>query len=167
MRPEKQLLLDEINHNIDQSQAMVFASYQKLDPNLAYALRARIGKSGGVFEIVRKRILMKAAEKKGIALPSGLEGHIAVVFAKDPVEVMKAIYQFKTENEDVLTVLGGRFEGQILTSNDVEQISKLPSRDVMRAQLLGVLEAPLSETLAVVEALLTSVMHCLDNKSKI
>ncbi len=94
-----------------------------------------------------------------------LQGHIAVVFAnEDPVQTTKAIFQFCQENEEVLEVIGGRFEGAICSAQDVEQISKLPSKDEMRAQFLGTLEAPLAQTLAVMDALLTSVMHCLENK---
>ena len=71
-----------------------------------------------------------------------------------------------SENEKVLEVLAGRYEGSMCSAEDVEQISKLPSRDEMRAQLLSAFEAPLAQVLAVTEALLTSVMHCLENKSQ-
>jgi large subunit ribosomal protein L10 len=47
---------------------------------------------------------------------------------------------------------------------DVEIMSQLPSKDVMRAQFLGLLEAPMAQTLAVMEALISSVVYCLDNK---
>ena len=53
-----------------------------------------------------------------------------------------------------------------IQASDVERLSKLPSKDEMRAQFLSVLEAPMSQTLAVMEALLTSVPYCLDNKCK-
>ena len=49
---------------------------------------------------------------------------------------------------------------------DVESLSKLPGKDEMRAQLLAYLEAPMAQTLAVMDALLTSVVYCLENKSK-
>ena len=48
---------------------------------------------------------------------------------------------------------------------DLEIISQLPTKDVMRSQLLGLFEAPMSQTLAVMEALLCSVPHCLENKA--
>lgn len=168
MRSEKQLLLDEIKDKIDQSTAMVLTKYQRLNPNLAADFRVRIGNSGGTFEVVRKRILIKAAEAAGIQIDKAmLDGHVAVVFAlEDPIELTKALYQFAKENEDVFHVLGGRFEGSLCSAKDVEMISTLPSKDEMRAQLLGLLEAPLSQTLSCMEALLTSVMHCLENKSQ-
>lgn len=166
MRAEKQFLLDEIQDKIANAKAIVLASYKKLEPNAAAAFRSNLAKTGGSLEVVRKRILMKAAEAAGITLDkSVLQGHIAVFFADaDPVQTTKSIFKFSSENEDVLKVLCGRFEGAICTAEDVEQISKLPSKDEMRAQLLSVFEAPMSQTLAVFEALLTSVIYCIDNK---
>ncbi len=167
MRPEKQLLLNEIKDKIAGSKAIVIASYKRLEPNAASMFRTNLAKTGGGLEVVKKRVLIKAAQDAGVALdPAQLQGHIAVVFAnEDPVQTTKAVFQFCKENEEVLAVLGGRFEGAICSAQDVEQISKLPSKDEMRAQFLGTLEAPLSQTLSVIEALLTSVMHCLENKS--
>ena len=167
MRPEKQLLLDEIKDKIAGSKAIVLTSYKRLEPNAAAAFRINLAKTGGSLEVVKKRVLMKAAQVAGIALdPALLQGHIAVVFAnEDPIQTTKTVFQFCKENEEVLEVIGGRFEGAICTASDVAQISKLPSKDEMRSQLLGTFEAPLSQTLAVIEALLTSVMYCLDNKS--
>ena len=168
MRAEKQLLLDEIKEKIDQSKAMVLASYQKLSPNTTAGFRDSLRKIGGGLEVVRKRVLIKAAEASGVQLdPDILEGHIAVIFAdEDPVATTKLIFAFSKENEDTLKVLGGRLEGQLCTGADIEMISMLPGKDEMRAQFLGLLEAPMSQTLAVVEALLSSVMHCLENKAQ-
>ncbi len=168
MRAEKQLLLDDIKDQMAESKAIVFASYKRLEPNASASFRNNLAKSGGSMEVVKKRVLVKAAQSAGVEIdPALLQGHIAVFFAhQDPIQTTKAIYQFSKENDQVLEVVGGRFEGIIYSAKDVEQISKLPSKDEMRAQFLSTLEAPLSQTLAVVEALLTSVMHCLDNKTK-
>lgn len=168
MRPEKQLLLDDIKDRMAVSKAMVVTRYRKLQPNTVASFRAQLAKTGGSLAVVKKRVLLKAAESSGIALNADeLEGHIAIIFlAEDPFAMTKTIYQFSNENDKILEVIGGRFEGALCSATDVEMISKLPSKDEMRAQLLSTLEAPLSQTLAVVDALLTSVMHCLENKSK-
>ncbi|MBS3903700.1 MAG: 50S ribosomal protein L10 [Simkania sp.] len=168
MRAEKQLLLDEIQEKLEHSKALVLTSYQKLEPNTAANLRDALRKQGGGLEVVRKRILAKAAAASGFALDLDiLQGHIAVFFIdEDPVTVTKTIFDFSKEHVDTLTVLGGRFEGRFCSATDVEQISKLPTKDEMRAQFLGLLEAPMSQTLATFEALLSSVMHCLENKSQ-
>jgi large subunit ribosomal protein L10 len=154
MRPEKQLLLDEIKQKIDQSTALVLTRYQKMNPNQASDFRMRLAKAGGNFAVVRKRILLKAAATSGVTLDlNALEGHIGVVFAmQDPIPVTKGIYDFAKENEEMLEVLGGRFEGKECSAKDFELISKLPTQDGMRAQLLGLFEAPMALTLSVMEA---------------
>ncbi|MBI2743493.1 MAG: 50S ribosomal protein L10 [Chlamydiales bacterium] len=168
MRPEKQLLLDEIKQKIDSSKAFVLTKYSRLSPNVSAHFRQSLGKSGGSFEVVRKRILIKAAQAAGISLDGEtLKGHIGVVFADaDVVQTTKAFYEFSKENAEVFQVLGGQFEGKIVSAKDVEQISKLPSQLEMRAQFLATLEAPLGQTLAVMQALLTSVIYCVENKSQ-
>ncbi len=167
MRPEKNLLLKEIREKIDGSKAIVLAGYTKMSPNMAADFRSNIAKTGGSFEIVKKRILIKAAEQAGFSLDrDNLQGHIGVIFAEeDPVQTTKYVYGFAKDNESILNVLGGRFEGVLCSAKDVELISKLPSQNEMRSQLLGLFEAPMSQTLAVVEALLCSVVFCLENKA--
>jgi large subunit ribosomal protein L10 len=168
MRKEKQLLLDEIKGQIDQANALVLTRYQKMDPNLASTFRMMLMQAGGSFEVVRKRVLVKAAASAGVMLDlSALQGHIGVIFSSgDPISVTKGVYQFAKENEEVLEVLGGRFEGKLFSAADVKQIADLPSKDEMRAMFLGLLEAPMAQTLSTMEALISSVIYCLDNKSQ-
>jgi large subunit ribosomal protein L10 len=169
MRPEKTLLLNEIREKLDSSQAFVYTCYKKLSPNKAADFRFNVAKSGGTFEVVKKRIFVKAAEQSGLTIDrTDLQGHIGVIFAQqDPVLTTKVVYEFRKENDGMMEVLGGSFEGKLCSSQDVELISKLPAKDEMRAQLLGTFEAPMSQTLAVVEAILCSVLHCLENKAQL
>ncbi len=168
MRKEKQLLLDEIQDKIGDAEALVWTSYQSLKPDLSADFRMQLLKAGGGFAVVKKRVLLKAAEAKGLALDEKtLGGHIGVAFAyEDPITMTKVVFDFAKENKDTLTVLGGQFEGRLCSPEDVKAISQLPSQDEMRAQFIGLLEAPMSQTLSVMEALLTSIMHCLENKSQ-
>jgi large subunit ribosomal protein L10 len=168
MRPEKQFLLDEIEGQLKAVSSFVILRYQSLNANMANDFRREVAKSGGNLEVVRKRILWKAAQAAGISLDlEALDGHIGLVFSgKDPIETTKVVFKFKKNAENTLEVLGGRFDGMLYSGADVEALSQLPSKEEMRAQFLGVLEAPMAHMLAVQEALLTSVVYCLDNKSK-
>lgn len=166
MRHEKQLLLDEVRDQISIADSFVIMRYVSLSANRANEFRGEIAKVGGNVEVVRKRILLKAAEAVGIQLNlADLPGHIGLVFTgKDPIEATKLVFEFGKGKE--IEVLGGRFEGKLYQATDVEKLSKLPSKNEMRAQFLSVLEAPMAQTLAVMDALLTSVVYCLDNKCK-
>ena len=68
MRDEKKLLLDEIKQKIDSSSAMIITRYDRLPPNLSWDFRDQLTKSGSLFEVVRKRIFLKAAEMSGIKM---------------------------------------------------------------------------------------------------
>lgn len=168
MRPEKELLKNEVKDKFARYGSFVLMHYLGFSANAANAFRREIKSSGGEVEIVRKRILIKAAEDIGLQLNEfPLDGHIGLIFlGKDPIETAKIVFKFTKNREKTMAVLGGQFDGKLYGSKDVERLSNLPGKNEMRAQLLSVLEAPLSHTLSVISALLTSVPYCLDNKIK-
>lgn len=166
MRAEKQLLLDEINDLIDHSKAMIVTKYEKFPPQLTWSFGEILGKNNCVLKVLKKRILYKAAHAKNISFnPKTFPGHIAVVFINgDALQATKAIVNFKKENEDLIQIMTGQIEGKACSLSEIMTLAELPSRDELRAQFLGLLEAPMAQTLSVMESLLTSVIYCLENK---
>ncbi|NGX39297.1 MAG: 50S ribosomal protein L10 [Chlamydiae bacterium] len=168
MRQEKQLLLDEINDKIEGSSSFVLTRYQGLNPDLSSDFRLSLAESGSTYAAVKKRILVKAIEAKGIQLDKEqLAGHIGVAFASsEPISMAKVLFAFAKENKDTLEIIGGHFDGRFCSASEMKTISELPSKDEMRAEFLGLLEAPMSQTLSVMDALLTSILFCLENKKE-
>lgn len=168
MRQEKQLLLDEIKGQIDANPTFVIMSYSGLNADTTTSFRNAVVGMGGSVEMVKKRVLIKAALEAGIELDlAALPGHISLVFTgEDSIQVTKAVYQLRKDTNKAVEVLGGRFDGELYSSEDVEKLSELPSKDQMRAQLLSVFEAPMSQTVAVMDTILCSVLYCLENKAK-
>jgi len=168
MRAEKQLLLDEVKEQIEQRESFVIMRYFGLDANTTADFRRQIAEMGGDIEVVKKRILVKAAHEAGMELDlEALPGHIGLVFAgTDAVQTTKAVFKLRKDTNKAVEVLGGRLDGQLYNAEDVEKLSKLPGRDEMRAQLLGLFEAPMSQTVAVMQSALCSVLYCLENKAK-
>lgn len=167
MRSEKQLLLDDIQDRINSSEMTLAFSYQNMNANLNSDFRDAIALSGGSIYTIKKRVLIKAAGDAGLKINlKDLEGHIALLFS-DPdhaISSTKALYKFLGENKETVNVLCGRFQGQLCHASDFEKISKLPTQNEMRSELLSIFEAPMAQTMSVMEALLTSIMHCLENK---
>lgn len=166
MRQEKHLLLDQIKDHLD-ANAYFILSNKGLDANSEAELRTEVMKSGGRLLTLKKSMLIKAAKEAGVTIEKQqLTGHITVLsVGENVVEAIKTLFKFKEEKENMLDVLIGQFEGAMCTPQDIEQISKLPSKDEMRSQLLGVLEAVQASTLGTMEAILTSVLYCLENKN--
>ncbi|MBU6383413.1 MAG: 50S ribosomal protein L10 [Verrucomicrobia bacterium] len=169
MRKEKTLLLDEIQEKIDGAKAMIIASFDKLEPNTSWAFRNLLGQSGTQFEVVKKRVFMKAAEKSGVKVDDALlKGHIGVVFIQqdDAMAPAKAMFKFSEENGNLLQVICGQIEGKIMPGSELEELSKLPGIDEMRATLLGLFTSPMSQTLAVIEAALAGPLSIIEKKSE-
>lgn len=168
MRPEKQFLVDEIKGYLDQFDSFVIMRYLGLTANALGDFRCKIAELGGDIEMVRKRLLVKAASEAGFELEiESLPGHIGLVFAnKDAVQTAKAVFELSKNSGNAIEVLGGRIDGQFYSADKVEAFSKLPGKDEMRGQLLGVFEAPMSHTVAAMDALLCGILFCLENRAK-
>ncbi len=166
MRVEKELLLQDIKNKIEGYQSFIVTKYFKLSATDATDFRNKVHEVGGEYEVVSKRVFLKAANQCGIDLKKdNLEGHIGVVFAsEEAVETAKIICAFSKEKNNVVSILAGHIDGQLCDATKVEFLSKLPSKDEMRAQVIGLFEAPMAQTLSTFEAILTGVLYCMDNK---
>lgn len=168
MRSDKHLLLDEVTESIQKFDHFFVMRYQSLAANVANRFRNEVAKRGGDVHILRKRLLLKAAEAMGYDINGiSLDGHVGLVFAAgDPVDIVKALIQFGKENNDAISLVGAHVDKQILSAEQIVTLSNLPSKPEMQAQLLATFEAPMAQTLSVMEALISSVVYCLDNKVK-
>lgn len=168
MREEKQLLLDEIKEKIEESSGFVALNYQNFKSARARLFRDKMTEIGGEFEVVRKRVFIKAAESIGLRFDiEKLQGHVGIIFAHgDATPVIKGVVKFGEDNDKAVTVLGGHIEGVVCSAEDVEAIAKLPGIREMRAQIVGLLEAPMAQTVQAFQAILTGVLYCLEEKGK-
>ncbi|MGR3951966.1 MAG: 50S ribosomal protein L10 [Chlamydia sp.] len=167
MKREKELLLDEIQGQIAKSGSFIITQYDKMTANSANAFRRELQKVGGSFEVVRKRVFLRAAARAGFVFSlKEMQGHIGIVLASaDPIETTKTVLKYGSEEDVSFALLGGYVEGQIVSSQDMKKLALLPSKDQMRSEILGLFEAPMAQTLAVMDALLTSVLHCMNNRA--
>ncbi len=169
MRDEKQLLLNEIKEKIDSSTAMIVARYAKLPANGSWQLRSRLAEAGSLFEVVRKRVFLKAAEMSGLKFDdSEMTGHIGVVFVNQPdaLASAKALMKFSSENADSLEVVCGQIEGKMVPGAEVVMLSKLPGLNEMRAEFLALLVSPMSHTLSVLDAAMSGPLSVIEQKSQ-
>ena len=122
---------------------MVVTRYKQIAPNDSWSLRENLAKNDSIFEVVKKRVFLKALKEAGINVKDHkLEGHIGVLFTKeDSVGPTKAVFEYSKANGDTLEVVFGHVDGQYCSAEDVKALSKLPSKDEMRAQLLSTFEA--------------------------
>ncbi len=168
MRPEKRLLLEEIKEKIEGAQSLIVTKYQGISATGMRTFRDKLSELEGDFEVVRKRVFLKAASEAGLSIKEeDLDGHVGVVFSKqDLLAIAKMLVKYEEENENAIKILAGLFDGEVCSGEDVEALAKLPSRDQLRAMIVGLLAMPMSQVVGTVNAVLTSVPYCLDAKEK-
>jgi large subunit ribosomal protein L10 len=168
MREEKQFLLDEIKEKIDNSKGFIIASYKGLTANKVRQFRDIVSEAEGEFEVVRKRVFLKALEKSGIPFKGEkMEGHVGVIFAKkDAAALTKVAVKYSDDNEKALAVLGGKIEEDVYSGEEMLAISSLPGLQDLRAAFLGTIEAPMRDMVSIFGAHLTGLLYCIEEKAK-
>lgn len=146
MRPEKQNLTKEYLTRLNASPFFIVVDYKGLTVTHLTELRRRLSKAGAEVHIVKNSIFRLAAKEAGVAdLNGALAGQVAVVTGqKDISAAAKVVKTFGSELEK-LKVHFGYLNNQRLEQASILTLADLPSIEVLRAQLLGVLNAPASK----------------------
>jgi large subunit ribosomal protein L10 len=144
-RDQKEAAVAEIAANIKESQAVFAVDYRGISVPQASELRSRLRDADARFAVVKNTLTERAADAAGAeALKELLEGPTALTFVKgDAAAAAKALRDYARETE-LLPFKGGIMDGNPLTAEDIGNIAKLPSRDVLYAQLVNIVAYPVS-----------------------
>ena len=100
------------------------------------------------------------------ALADALKGPSAIIIEKgDAIATIKAIFEFAKSHENI-KVNAGYLDGKVLSDKELKAISTLPSREVLIAQLLGTLQAPMVNLVSVLQAPMRDLVGVLDQVAK-
>ena len=163
MRAEKQQMVAAVSAMLKDRPAILI-SYQGLTANVFNEFRGKLTAIGGECHVVPNTLVKKAAEKLGLENLAGVElsGDTALVSGScDAVQIAKLVREFAKAKEQV-KVKYGVLDGSLLTPADVDALADLPSREVLLAQLLGLLQAPGSQLVRVLNAKVASIVYVLD-----
>ena len=157
-RPEKVAMASEIDERIAGALYMILADYDGMDMPMTTEFKDSLRQNGANFNVVKNRMLKRAMDTDITDL---LKGQTAMIYGDgDVVEVAKVIRKFTASNQKPV-VKGGFVEGKAVSANDVVALAKLPSKDVLRAQLLGVLQAPSRNLASVLNQKVASLVYVL------
>ncbi len=134
------------------SGAVVVTHYLGLTVAEMTDLRARLRKEGAQIKVVKNRLAQKALNgSAGAAGEALFKGPVAIAFGPDPVSAAKVVTQYAKDN-DKFSVVGGLMGEQVLSQDAVKALATLPSLDQIRAQLIGLLQAPATKVAGVLQA---------------
>ncbi|MCL1920702.1 MAG: 50S ribosomal protein L10 [Kiritimatiellaeota bacterium] len=162
MRIEKISILNEVIDRVKASDFCFVLNYGGLKVGQFTALRQLLAKHQSRVMVVKNTYLAKVAKEMGWDdLSAILTGPTAVITGTgDVAEVAKALTEFVKKN-DKAAVKGANVEQAMLSAADVEELSKLPSKDAMRGILLATLMAPATSFVRVLNAPLLNVLYAL------
>ena len=158
-RDQKAAVVDEIAGQIEAAQAIFAVDYRGISVSQIAELRAKLRESDTRFRIVKNSLSERAADKAGAeALRPMLEGPTALALVGgDAAMAAKALNDTARALNNLIEFKGGLLDGNVLSADDVRAIARLPSRDVLNAQLVGTIAAPLSGLVRTLNALIAGV----------
>lgn len=150
----KKVLVEEIKENFKNAKSAVILDYRGLNAEEDTKLRKTSRENGVTYKVYKNRLMVKALDELGVTGydPKNFEGTTSVAFANDEVSAAKLIANASKEFNK-LEIKFGILDGAVVSKAEVEQLSKIPSKDVLIAMLLGGLNAPMAALCRALDAI--------------
>jgi large subunit ribosomal protein L10 len=167
MRAEKKLLTSEYVARLNASPFFIVVGYQGLKVAHLSELRKRLTKAGAEIHVVKNTVFSVAAKEAGIGEMNGaLTGQLAVVTGKKDISAAaKALKNFAAEF-DKLKLKFGYLNNQRLEVASIVALADLPSLDVLRGKLLGLLNAPATKLVTLINTPATMLAQVIKAKAE-
>jgi large subunit ribosomal protein L10 len=146
MRPEKGSIVSELSERLNRSPFVLVTDYQRMNVNHFADLRGRLAATGAEVHVVKNSFLKRAMTDSGLPdVTDKLTGQTAVVTGeRDVAPVAKILKNFIAEFK-IAGLKIGVVDKSILSTQELEELAELPPRDVLLAQLLGLLLSPATQ----------------------
>lgn len=149
---EKQAVVAEVSAQVAQAQTIVLAEYRGIEVAEITQLRASARKAGVYFHVLKNTLARRAVQGTPFeALAEKMVGPLVYSISADAVAAAKVVHDFARTN-DKLVVKGGAYNGRVLDTAGVNALATVPSKEVLLAQLCGLLQSPVSGLARVLAA---------------
>jgi large subunit ribosomal protein L10 len=161
-RDEKAVAIAEIASSIDESEAIFAVDYRGISVAQVAELRSKLRDADATFKVVKNSLTERAADQAGAeSLKDFLAGPTALTFVRGDIAVAaKAIADYARATQ-MLPFKGGLMGGEALDVEQLRSLSRLPSREVLYGQLVGVVASPVSGLVRTLGALVSGLAVAL------
>lgn len=143
MRPEKASIVSDLSEKLNRSPFMLVTDYQKMKVEQFGELRNRLSPAGAEIRVVKNSFLKRAMADSGLPdVGDQLTGQTAVVLGENDVAPVAKILKAFAAEFKIASLKIGVVDKAVLSTKDVEALAELPPREVLLAQLLGLLLLP-------------------------
>jgi large subunit ribosomal protein L10 len=154
-RDQKAAVIDEIAAEIQEADAIYAVDYRGISVPAAAELRTKLRDADATFRIVKNTLTERAADKAEIAeLKELLDGPTALTFVRGDAALAAKALRDQGRATETLAFKGGFMNGAALTPDDINSIARLPAREVLYGQLVGMVASPITGLARGLNALL-------------
>ena len=150
---EKQAVVAEVSAKVAQAQTIVLAEYRGIEVGDITRLRANARQSGVYLRVLKNTLARRAVQGTPFeGLAEQMVGPLLYGISADAVAAAKVVHEFARTN-DKLVIKAGAYNGKVMDVAGVTALATVPSKEVLLAQLLGLLQSPVSGLARVLAAL--------------
>lgn len=150
---EKQAVVAEVSAQVAQAQTIVVAEYRGISVSEITTLRANARKNGVYFHVLKNTLVRRAVQGTPFeGLADKLVGPLVYSISSDAVAAAKVVHEFARTNNK-LVIKAGAYNGKPMSVEEVVALASVPSKEVLLAQLLGVMKSPITSLAIVLKAL--------------
>ena len=154
-RSEKEAVISDVTGLAAKAQTLVIAEYRGITVADMTKLRTAARSNGVTLSVLKNTLARRAVAGSSFEVVSDqMTGPLIYGFSEDAVAAAKVVAEFAKTN-DKLVIRAGAYGGKALDVNGVKQLASIPSKEVLLAQLLGLMQSPISRTARVLAALAT------------
>ena len=159
----KEISENRIKNYIKESESVFVINYSGVDSPDLVTLRQSLNKTKSNLFVVKNSVARRALKSSGLEdIVKLIEGPCGLVFVKDePVTACRILCEFSRGHQSI-KLEGGFLRDRIIEKKDIERLSRLPSKEVLRTQVVIALKSPISSFVIVLNQTLKKLLYCLE-----
>ena len=163
-REQKERIVEGYGERLGRSQVLIWSRFAGLTVDLFFELRAKVRESGSESVVIKTPLMRIALEQADIPVePAFMNGPSVVTFVYDDIaSVARAVVSFAREYTDEFQITGGHVGAKPVRAAQIGTLTTLPSREVLLAQVVGGIQAPLGGLVHTLAAVLRGLLNVLN-----
>src|SRR5438270_1596621 len=167
MRPEKASIVSDLSEKLNRSPFLLVTDYQHMKVDQFGELRNRLAPAGAEVRVVKNSFLKRAMADSGMPdVGDQLTGQTAIVMGENDVAPVAKILKLFAAEFKIAKLKIGVVDKAVLSTSDVEALAELPAREILLAQLLGLLLAPATRLVRVLNEPASAFARLLNAKAE-
>jgi large subunit ribosomal protein L10 len=163
---EKVESVEDLKRRLSGVKTVLLAEYRGLTVQQLSDLRKQLRSVSAEYKVVKNRLAKLALSPDLAGVKSLLKGPTGMIISKaDPVAVAKALHAFARTNQ-AFVIKAGYVEGQMLQPAGLKALADLPSKEALRAQIVGAIQGPLAQLVGLLQAPQRELVYVLSQRGK-